>query len=67
MSNCKKDIIIFFYLFNLIKDSVTIVISYNSFHHTSGKSLKIIIYVNSKFLQIILFLNIFSSLTNLIY
>lgn len=61
ISDCKEGIIVFFYSFNLFEGPFIILISYNGFKYNSGKSLRTIVNVNLKSMQITVFLDTFPS------
>lgn len=51
--------IAFFYLFDLFKNLLIILISYNSFEYGGDKSFGTIVNINLEFMRIIVFLNTF--------
>lgn len=63
INDYKKDIIAFFYLFDLFKRPLIIPLSRNSFQHGNDKSFKTIININLKFVLIIVFSDIFLGAT----
>ena len=59
-SDCKENMIAFFYPFDLFKSLLIIQISCNSFQDDGGKGFVTIVNVNPESMQITIFSNIFS-------
>lgn len=59
INNYEKRIIAFFYLFDLFGDIIIISISCDNIQYSGNKSLKTIINNNLKYIEIIIFLNMF--------